>query len=211
MTKPRKNLVNERFGRLIVVSQADDYFYPNGRRRTQWLCKCDCGKMVAVEQHNLISGNSKSCGCLNNELIKDRNTTHGDRYTRLYRIWSNIKSRCYNTNASTYPDYGGRGINMCNEWKDSYFAFKAWALNNGYKGENEFTIDRIDVNGNYEPDNCRWSTPKEQANNRRNTLSLNSKGESHTLSEWADIVGIKYHTLYARIYKLGWALDKALQ
>lgn len=211
MTKPRKNLVNRRFGRLTVISQADDYIYPNGKRRTQWLCKCDCGEVVAIEQYNLVSGNSKSCGCLNNELVKTRSITHGDRYSRLYRIWSNIKSRCYNPNASTYSNYGGRGIEMCAEWRDSYSEFKTWALKNGYKDKSEFTIDRIDVNGNYEPNNCRWSTPKEQANNRRNTLILNSDGEAHTLSEWADIMGIKYHTLYARVFKLGWALDRALQ
>lgn len=209
-TKPKHNLSGEKFGRLLVLNQADDYVYPSGKRRTQWLCKCDCGNIVSVEQSNLLRSNSTSCGCYNNELRMLRNIKHGDRHTRLYGIWCGIKLRCYNPKSQSFKNYGARGITMCSEWKESYPSFKTWALSAGYNETDHLSIDRIDVNGNYEPSNCKWANPVEQANNRRNTIFISSNGESHTLSEWAKISEIKYHTLYARIYKLGWDIDLAL-
>lgn len=210
MVKSKENLAGNKYGRLTVIEQTDDYVYPNGKRRAQWLCMCECGNIIKVEQSNLKRGNSNSCGCYNDELRILRSTTHGDRRTRLYGIWTNIKSRCYNPNSTSYSNYGARGILMCDEWKDSYYNFKSWANESGYIDSNDVTIERVDVNGGYSPENCIWASPKEQANNRRNTVFFTHNNETHSLSEWADITGIKYHTLFARIYKLNWDFEKAI-
>lgn len=212
MTKPKQNLCGQKFGRLEVICQAEDYIYPNGKRRTQWKCLCDCGNTVIVEGSNLKKGNSKSCGCLNDELIATRSIKHGDRHTKLYCIWTNMKTRCNNQNSKEYDLYGGRGISVCEEWNNSYSAFKEWAIDSGYFDKvksGNCSIDRIDVNKGYCPDNCRWATAKEQANNRQNTIYITFNNETKTLSEWATFLNIKYHTLFARIYRLGWSVEKA--
>ena len=203
-----------RFGRLIVVEKAEAHVSKSGLKKGQWICKCDCGNIIKVITNNLTSGNSKSCGCLNLENVISRNTTHGERYSRLYKVWENIKSRCYLKSNSRYKNYGGRGISVCDEWKNSFEKFSEWAYANGYDGSAEFgecTIDRIDVDGNYCPENCRFVNIKSQANNRTNTYYITIDGETHSLSEWSDITGIKYHTIFARINKLNWEPKKALE
>ena len=160
------------------------------------MCKCDCGNVVEVPAESLVNGASKSCGCYNREII----TKHNKSMTNLYQVWQCMKDRCFNPNHVQYKDYGGRGITVCDEWSDPD-AFCEWALSNGYsKG---LSIDRIDVNGNYEPSNCRWATQKEQCRNRRNNAVLEYNGEKHCLTEWAEIVGTKASTLATR-RKRGW-------
>lgn len=180
------NLGGMRFGKLLAFMRVEDK-----KKHTQWLCICDCGNTTIVSASNLRSGNTTSCGCFCEH--------HGLRNTKLYGVWSAMKNRCFNPNVEGYKQYGARGIAVCEEWKNSFTAFHEWAISNGYT--EGLTLDRIDVNGNYEPSNCRWVKAKTQANNRRNTIRVEINGESHTLREWSEITGINFGTLRQRYYR----------
>jgi hypothetical protein len=195
------DVTGQRFGRLVVTS-----IYCKGKT-SKWVCQCDCGKTTIVSSQNLRNGHTKSCGCYNSNMTTLRNTRHGQSNTRLYKIWKGIKKRCYNQNSEKYPDYGGRGITVCPEWRD-FITFRDWALSNGY-GDN-LSIDRINVNMNYEPSNCRWATSKEQANNKTDNHVLQFRGVKKTVAEWADVVGIDKRLVYDRISRYGWSVERAL-
>ena len=172
--KSFKDRTNERYGRLLVISRASDYVAPNGKKHVMWKCVCDCGNETVVDVCQLVQGHTKSCGCIANENARTFNFVHGGRKDRLYHVFANMKNRCYNSNATDYKYYGGRGIEICDEWRDNYAVFREWALNNGYDenaAKGKCTIDRIDVNGNYEPANCRWVDMKTQSRNRRNVIN----------------------------------------
>ena len=141
------------------------------------------------------------------EGTKNNDYKHGYSYTRLYRIWSNMKTRCYNEHSSDYIRYGARGIKVCEEWSNFIF-FKDWALNNGYL--DCFTLDRKDNNGNYCPENCRWVSRQKQSNNTRRNVFITYKGKTKTIAQWAEIIGLPYSVLYTRLYKLNWSIDRAL-
>ena len=134
--------------------------------------------------------------------------THGKQPARLYRIWAGMIQRCTNPNKDSYPFYGGRGIEVCDEWRGDFIAFRFWAITNGYA--DNLTLDRIDNDGNYEPSNCRWETHLNQCNNTRRNHLLTFQGETHTISEWARIVGMKADTLERRINAHGWSIERAL-
>lgn len=171
-----------------------------------WLCKCDCGNETWVKPNNLKNNSVKSCGCIRANV----NKIHGMSHTRIHNIWSKMIERCFDSNSKMYKWYGKRGISVCGEWKgtDGFLSFMKWSLENGYS-EN-LTIDRIDNNGNYCPENCRWTDKITQANNTRANKKIEYNGEIHTIAEWSRIVEIPYYTIEQRILKLNWNIGEAL-
>lgn len=206
-----KDLIGKRFGRLVVLSRAPDKIQSSGRHRIMWNCMCDCGTTVVVYGDNLKKGVTKSCGCYQKDLQSAKQKTHGETETKLYAVWCSMKARCFRSTATHYEYYGGRGITVCDEWASSYEAFRDWAYANGYyeNDNRECTIDRIDVNGNYCPDNCRWIADVAQANNRRSNRVYTYNNETHNVTEWAHIIGIDPKTLFSRIYS-GVDFEKAI-
>ena len=196
-----KDLTGRRFGSWTVLYRMDDHVTKSGYKFTRWMCKCDCGTERPVLANALNSGKTNSCGCLHREIAKqvchDNFVTHGESKSRLYKIWSYMKKRCTNPNASNYADYGGRGITVCSQWLDDYGSFAKWANEHGY--QDNLSIDRIDVNGDYSPDNCRWSTMTEQANNKRSNTHIEHNGEVHTISEWSRITGVSTSRIHKGI------------
>ena len=198
-----------KFGRLTVLKR-DGYM---SNHHIAWLCQCDCGKVVRVDGNALQSGNTKSCGCLIKDMLVKRNSTHGYSKERLYGSWCGIKKRCYDINEECYKHYGGRGIKVCNEWLHDYPTFRMWALQSGYNkdaGRGECTLDRIDVDGDYCPENCRWVNMKEQSLNTHRNVQFEYNGETHSITEWADLYGIDRITFRNRLLRLGWTIEEAL-
>lgn len=198
-----KDLAGKVFGRLTAVKPSGKYI----DNKQVWKCYCECGNIVEVVGTSLTQGTTQSCGCLAIERVSETNTKHGMSQERIYNIWNGMMGRCYNQKAKFYNDYGGRGIYVCDEWYDVN-NFVEWALVNGYN--KKLTIDRIDVNGNYEPDNCRWITNKEQQNNKRNNVFIEYQGETKTLQQWSEILEIN-HTVIRNRLKRGWSLDRLFE
>ncbi len=195
-----------RFGRLVVIE-------PVGRSKegyVLWKCKCDCGNEKITSLKYLGKGTS-SCGCYSEEVHDRVRTKHGKRYSRIYGVYVSMIRRCNAPTAHEYSNYGGRGIKVCDEWQD-FETFEKWAMENGYDPDAKHgrcTLDRIDTNGNYEPSNCRWTTMKSQQRNRRNNVLLTYNGETHCMSEWAELIGIPYGTFQKRIAS-GWSVERAI-
>lgn len=189
------DLTGQRFGKLVAINIV-------GKRGTYiaWKCLCDCGNECIVTSSHLRSGHTKSCGCIVRE--------HGESGTRLHEIWHGLIQRCTNKNTVNYAYYGGRGIRICDEWRNSYLNFRNWALSIGYN--DSLTIDRINNDGDYSPDNCQWVDMKEQGANKRNNIYWTYNGQTKHLSEWARIVGISRMTLCQRVYRSNWSIEEAL-
>lgn len=173
-----------------------------------WHCVCECGNTKNISARDLEKGNIRSCGCLYNETRGKANITHGKSGTRLHEIWRNMKRRCYNPNSTGYEKYGGKGVSICNEWIDNFQSFYDWSMNNGYN--DSLTIDRIDNDGDYSPENCRWVTMKVQSNNKGSNRIIEINGESKTLKQWSDFSGIKSVTIQRRM-QLGWKNEDLLK
>lgn len=167
-------------------------------------CVCDCGTERMVNIYNLRDGKTQSCGCAAN--LGQAAITHGLSGTAEYGIWKAMKARCYNPKHKNFADYGGRGIKVCSKWIDSPEVFIA---DMGERPSSLHSIDRIDCNGDYSPDNCRWATQKAQTRNTRRSVVVEHNGEAKTVAEWADLTGIKDSTLYHRLY-LGWSVERTL-
>lgn len=198
--------IGDTFGRWTVIG--DSIIEKHARK---YLCKCGCEKQTVryVLANGLKSGRSKSCGCYRSDLTHERCFIHGEIRTRLYNTWIRMRDRCNNPNNKEYKNYGGRGIKVCDEWEHSYESFKKWAYENGYdeklKGI-QSSIDRIDNNSGYSPDNCRWADMYTQCNNRSSNKYITYNGKTQTFSQWGREFGIKPHTIRYR-YVLGYDLD----
>lgn len=190
-----KDLTGQVYGRLTVTE-----FAGIKNRKAQWLCECECGKKVVVCSVDLRSGNTKSCGCLRKENFNNR--THGLSDEPIYNIWRNIKARCFNPSCNAYKHYGGRGITMFPAWIHDFKAFYDYVSKLEHFGEEGYTLDREDNDGNYEPGNVRWATEDEQHRNQRSNIWIDYDGERIILKDAARAKGIDYHTLYMR-YRAG--------
>lgn len=193
------DLTGKRFGKLTVVKEAERV-----RGLHAWECICDCGNTSIVPTASLRTGNTKSCGCLSK--------SHGGSGTRLYIVWTRMMDRCYRTKTERYKNYGARGITVCDDWHD-FSNFRDWAMQSGYDPQAkryDCTLDRIDVNGNYEPSNCRWITMKEQSQNTTRSHFVTVNGETLTLSQASEKYDISAATIWARLMTLGWDDENAV-
>ena len=198
------DLVGQRFGKLEVVS------YSHSRNGAYWLCKCDCGNTSVARGTSLRAGEVKSCGCGSLEAARKNaeasRTKHGFAHKeRLYETWKNMKRRCYNPTNKRAKFYAEKCVTVCDEWRDDYLAFRSWALANGYN--DTLKIDRIDNDGDYCPENCRWATDKVQANNQSRNRLLTYNGETLTMAQWADKLGYSYSAINHRVQR-GWSMER---
>lgn len=201
-----KDITNKKHGRLLPLS-----YFRKGNK-IYWHCLCDCGMTTDVQSSKLISGKIVSCGCYRKEHLKDigdLNRSHDKSNTRLYKIYSKMKSRCNNPNISNYNRYGGRGISVCQEWLDDFMAFYEWSIKNGYS--DDLSIDRINNDGNYEPCNCRWVTIKEQANNRSTSRYIDVNGQMFTVAQFSEIYNIKSQIFITRRLDKGFNYKQILE
>ena len=203
MSRPL-DLTGQRFGRLVAIERATN----SKSGKAKWLCKCDCGNETMVFSTSLVRGLSRSCGCLNREVTSDRFSTHRLSKSRLHETWSGMKKRCYNSNSKSFAAYGGRGIEVCSEWRDDFQSFYNWAMSNGYA--DNLSIDRIDVNGNYCPENCRWVDKLTQANNCRTNHYLTFNSKTQSIAEWSRELGVSDSLIRQRLLNLGWSVEQAL-
>lgn len=198
-----KDLTGMKFGRLTVIKRTES----DKHGHAKFLCKCECKNECVVSGDNLKRNHTISCGCYREERTIQARTIHGKTNTRLYRIYTGMKTRCYDVNNKNYKNYGARGITICKEWLENFMSFYNWAMLNGY--HDDLSIDRINVNGNYEPSNCRWATREEQANNTTKNHHIEYDGEIKTLEKWSETVGINKSLIYRRLEN-GWGVEKAL-
>jgi len=195
-----KNLVGKKFGRLIVLK-----FDRRVKNHSYWLCKCECGNTKSIRHDHLVSNKIRSCGCLQKEIIKNLNLSHGMTKSSTHQVWCAMKTRCYNKNNHGYKYYGARGIKICKRWNK----FKNFYKDIGEKPKG-MSIDRIDNNGNYKPSNCRWATQKEQCRNTRRNHNITFKNKTQCITAWAEEIGINRRTLQHR-FNFNWSIKKAFE
>ena len=193
------NLTGKRFGKLIALEKVRI-----GYSKYKWRCVCDCGNEHFVNTYHLLHGDVKSCGC---ERFKAC-VTHGMTETRLYHIWCTMKARCLRPTSQKYERYGGRGITVCDEWRDDFTKFYDWAVSNGYR--DDLSIDRINNDDGYYPENCRWATAEQQANNTSANRFIEYKGEKLTIRQASKKYGVEYRLLLRRLWR-GWDVERAIE
>lgn len=194
------DLISKRFGMCVVTSVG-----ATSNHGPYVTVLCDCGNIKDIRLDHLESGATKSCGCYHHQLAREAHTTHGGYFTPEYRVWAEMLSRCNNPRNKAYHKYGGRGIHVCVEWHK----FENFIADMGNRTSKDYSIDRINNDGNYEPANCRWATRMEQGNNTRANRILIFDGKSLTITEWSRIIGIQGATIFSRL-RLGWTINKAL-
>lgn len=197
-----KNIIGNKYGRITVIS----FSHKNKHRDYYWNCVCDCGKALTIRGSSLKSGNTSSCGCLRDEVRGTFSITHNKSDSKIYLVYRNMRDRCYNTKNKSFKDYGNRGIYVCERWLES---FENFYMDMGDPPEGK-TLDRIDNNGPYSPENCRWASVTEQNRNTRNSIKLNYKGKTKHISELAEEFKINPATLRARLFKYKWDEEKSL-
>ena len=190
------DITGQKFERLTATKLID---MPD-KNGAYWECKCDCGKTIITRGNRLRMGDVKSCGCIRKK--------HGMTGTLLYKKWVSIKYRCNNPHCTDYMNYGGRGIKVCKEWEESFDSFQKWAYESGYS--DGLTIERIDCDKDYCPENCKWIPMPDQAKNRRMCLMFTYNGKTQNLKQWCDDLGLNYKSTHQRIYKLNWSFEKAI-
>lgn len=206
---PKKvDITGKRFGKLVAIK----FSHKNNCGKNMWLCKCDCGNYKTIDIHNLLRKDkspTRTCTKCKKNMENSKCYKHGMSYTRVYRCYKLMKNRCYNTHNKRYYLYGARGITVCDEWlgDDGSTNFIKWALSNGYN--DNLTLDRIDNDKGYSPNNCRWATRKEQSNNLRCNKKYEYNGEIYTISQLCDSLNINRKLVYSRL-RLGWELKKAI-
>lgn len=191
------DLHGKKFGLLTAMNASG-----KSGSNISWLCKCDCGAETEVRSSHLVSGATRSCGCLSGGR-----PTHGLRKAKEYKVWAGIKQRCYNKNNKSYQSYGAKGVSVCDAWRESFETFYA---DMGPRPTDNHTIDRIDPFGNYDPVNCRWILKSEQGKNKRDTVYFDVNGEKVSLIELAEKHGVPKKRLWARVFTYGWSLERAL-
>lgn len=184
----KDNLIGQKFGRLTVIEKVGYKRSNSGYEDIVWKCICDCGNLTQTITPYLKKGVTKSCGCLKRETLELHNFKHGLTNTKLFGIWEGIKERCYRNKCASFVNYGGRGIKMCSEWINDFKVFYDWSVSNGY--QEGLTIERINVNGNYEPSNCTWIPRSEQSKNRRSNHYILYNGTTNTISDWSRELGV---------------------
>lgn len=194
--------IGQKFVRLTILKLAEKDKNSNKR----WFCKCECGNERKILQNNLTRGKTKSCGCLNKEVVKNRFTTHEMSNTRIYKSWASLLQRCNNSNATAYKGWGGRGITVCKSWYKFINFYKD--MGNSYR--DDLQIDRIDNNKGYFKENCKWSTSIEQNNNKRDNHFIEWQRKRKTIAQWARELNINAGTLKSRINESKWPIEKAL-
>ncbi len=202
---------SDKFGRITIIALPQKV---DGYKGKVVQYRCDCGTIKYANKFDIVSGKVTSCGCAKTEKIIQRSTKHGKAKrnckSRLYQTWQDMKKRCYIESTTGYENYGGRGITICDEWRQDFVVFESWAIAHGYT--DKLAIDRIDVNGNYEPDNCRFVDKKSNNRNRRSNFNITAFKETKSVVEWSEDARclVNFSTLYQRIYKLDWEAERAI-
>lgn len=200
------DLSNQIFGKLKVLKRAENRIEPSGRSKVYWLCRCECNIEKEIEASSLKKGKSNSCGCIGKEIMKNLNLSHGMYKSSEYKSWQKMKERCLNPNIERYPQYGGRGIKVCNRWLNS---FENFYEDMGDRPSKDHSLDRKDVNGDYTPDNCRWITNQEQHYNKTNTLYVEYNGNKKSLSEMCKMYNLNYKSTWKK-YNKGTTFEEIL-
>ena len=201
------DITGQRFGRLVVI---EPHPIRAKNRDVRWICKCDCGNVIITTKNHLVTRVTQSCGCLQKELVAKRCHKHGLSKTKLSHIRSGMVQRCYNPKETGYKNYGGRGITVCDEWRYNPTSFFKWAYTSGYEEDLGLSIERINNDGNYCPENCKWATRKEQNNNTRKIRWITFNNETKTMTQWSEKTVINLYTLFNRLVRLNWSIEKAL-